>query len=178
MEESTSRFVWRDQVVCGHDFTLPGAIRSVVKGPSKIKYWRLSIRIDGVDYIYTYRIWESEVPPLIEALGSLVLLIHAFGLPSRLLSRRSGKKDPTLPLGISGPYTENKEQLYLVSIPGQGRRNKGLRVFIQNGDTATALEEAKRLRAAAVTAYRAAAQVEADQVIARIWQLVEALDEL
>jgi hypothetical protein len=178
MEESTSRFVWHQGTVYGSSFSLPGSVRRVEKGPGAFTYWRLCLRVDGTNYIHCYRIRESETVPLVEALGSLVFLIYAFGLPSRLHSKRKGKINPTLPVGISGPHTKNKKQLYRVSIPGIGGRSKELRVYIENGKTAAALDAAKCLRAAGVAAYQAETRSEADRVIAQIWQLVEELDKL
>lgn len=173
-----SRFVWYESFICGHNFELPGSVRRVTRGNGQFNYWRLCIRVGGTNYIHHYRIRESETTPLFEALGSLVFLIYAFGLPSRLHSKRKGKPDPSLPVGISGPYTKNRKQLYRVTVPGIEGRSRELRVYIEDGKTAEALDKAKMLRTAGVEAYQAETRSEADRVIAKIWQLVEVLDDL
>ena len=83
------------------------------------------------------------------------------------------------PVGVTGPHTRDSRTFFRVSFPESGFRSVDRKIFVEGSMTKTeARKEAINMRSQAIEAYQKANQNDATLVVARLWQLIEELDEL
>lgn len=146
---------------------------------STFDYWKIFTRVDGKNYYHNFRIRDLDTPPLIEALQSLIFLIETVGLPNRLHAKKRANRKGNLPIGVTGPHSSNGATFFRVSCPVNSFQSVERKVFITSDKTREkARKEAINMRRLAIDAYQKANKNDAILVVAKLWQLVEELDEI